>query len=227
MSLAACVFDLDGVVVDTAWSHYAAWRRLAGELGFDLSPEQNERLKGISRRASLEIVLQLGGLELPEREKERLAARKNAWYLEEVERLSQADTLPGFLPLLEHVERCGLLTAVASASCNAALILGRLGLAGRFNCVVDGHRVRNTKPHPEIFLTAAADLRLPPERCLVIEDGAAGVAAAHAAGMACVGVGDPSLLHEADVVVRSLAEVDPGSLLERCEAAAPARANSA
>jgi beta-phosphoglucomutase len=214
MRVAACVFDLDGVIVDTARLHYLAWRRLSGELGFDLTPAHNERLKGVSRMDSLEIILELSGLEASPPEKQRLAARKNAWYVEQVAGLVPGDVLPGVLALLERLEDEGIKVAVASSSANAQLVLDRLGLGGRFASCVDARRVSQPKPHPQLFLTAAEDLGLPPAQCLVFEDGVAGVAAARSAGMRCVGVGDRSVLHAADWVVRSIADVDPALVLE-------------
>jgi beta-phosphoglucomutase len=209
MRVAACVFDLDGVIVDTARLHYLAWRRLCGELGFELTPADNERLKGVSRMDSLEILLELGGLELSALVKQGLAARKNGWYLELIAGLGPGDVLPGFLPLLERLESACVRSAVASSSANARLVLDRLGLGARFACCVDAQRVSRPKPHPELFLAAAGELGLSPAQCLVFEDGAAGVAAARAAGMRCVGVGDRRVLRAADWVVHSLADLDP------------------
>jgi beta-phosphoglucomutase len=209
----AAIFDLDGVIVDTARYHYLAWKRLAKENGFDFTEADNERLKGVSRMASLEILLEIGGLVRTAAEKEELAARKNLRYRELIDALTPADVLPGALALAERLRSAGARLALASASRNALTIVERLALGRLFECIVDGHQVTRAKPDPEIFLRAAAGLRLPAAACVVFEDAAAGVAAAHAAGMRCVAVGDAGVLGQADWVVPSLARFDPNLIL--------------
>ncbi|MGE5590074.1 MAG: beta-phosphoglucomutase [Bacillota bacterium] len=215
----ACIFDLDGVLVDTARYHYLAWKRLANELGFDLSERENERLKGISRDRSLEIVLEIGGLSLDPAVKQELADKKNRWYVERISRMNESEVLPGARPFLEDLRRAGVRTALGSASKNAATILERTRLAGLFDAVVDGTRTARPKPDPEVFLLAAQALQVEPRHCLVFEDAAAGLEAARRAGMRCVGVGSPEALGMADLVVSSLEEmtVDRLRLLNRRE----------
>lgn len=201
----ACIFDLDGVVVDTARYHYLAWKRLAGDLGFDFTEEQNERLKGVSRMDSLEILLEIGKLTLSRLEKERLATIKNNWYVEYIGTMTQSDILPGvtvFLNLLAHHR---IPCALGTASRNASMILDRIGLAGHFPVIIDGNRVHRAKPDPEVFLRAAEGLKTAPEECVVFEDAAAGVEAARRAEMKCIGIGDPGILGAADKVIPGLA----------------------
>lgn len=210
----AGIFDLDGVLVDTAIHHYRAWRRLALSLGFDLSPAQNELLKGVSRMRCLQIVLDIGGYRCGEEEKLRLAEAKNAWYVQSISGMTSADILPGAREFLAAVRGAGWLTAVASASRNAATILRAVGLRDAFDAVVDGSRVSAAKPDPQAFLLAARLLGVEPRACVVFEDAAAGVEAARRAGMPVVGIGSPDNL-AADLVVPGLAglslEVLPGS----------------
>ncbi|MFA6126073.1 MAG: beta-phosphoglucomutase [Bacteroidales bacterium] len=196
-----CIFDLDGVVVDTAKYHFKAWERLARGLGFEFTELHNERLKGVSRMASLNILLEVGGMTLPDSEKQKLAAQKNAWYLEYIAKMTPAEILPGVTDFLDLLKSNGILTALGTASKNARLILKQIGLSGAFDFIVDGNRVSNAKPDPEVFLLAAADLQLNPRQCLVFEDAIAGVAAAHNAGMKCIGVGLPEILIQADKII--------------------------
>lgn len=196
-----CIFDLDGVVVDTARYHYLAWKRLAEGLGFVFTEENNERLKGVSRMASLEILLEVGNMSLPDEEKEVLAAQKNSWYLDYIRTMTPADVLPGVLGFIQSVRTSGIRIGLGTASRNARLILEQIGLESAFDTVVDGNRVRRAKPDPEVFLIAASDLGLQPEQCLVFEDAIAGIEAAHNGGMRCIGVGNPDILHQADRVI--------------------------
>ncbi len=211
----AFIFDLDGVVVDTARLHYAAWRRLANELGFDLTPEQNERLKGVSREESLAIVLSIGGVEADAARRAELAARKNAWYVESLATLSARDALPGAVAFLEAARAAGLRTALASASKNAPAILAALDIARLFDAVVDGNAGLAAKPDPAVFLEAARALGVAPERAVVFEDAAAGVEAALRGGFSAVGVGNPATLGAAGVVVPGFAGLRPRAVLKR------------
>ncbi|MBA2132396.1 beta-phosphoglucomutase [Capillibacterium thermochitinicola] len=198
---AAAIFDLDGVIVDTAKYHYLAWKRLAAELGFDFSEADNERLKGVSRMRSLEILLEIGGVTATEQEKTVMAAKKNDWYLQYIQKITPAELLPGVVPFLEDLRARGIKVALASASKNARVILSRLEIEPYFDAIVDGNRVAKAKPDPEIFLTAAADLGVVPAHCVVFEDAAAGVEAGKKAGMFVVGIGDRRNLPEADLVL--------------------------
>jgi beta-phosphoglucomutase len=210
----AAIFDLDGVLVDTAKYHYLAWKRLADQLHIEFSPEDNERLKGVSRGRSLEIILELGGVERDESEKAELAAQKNAWYLEYIGQITPAEILPDVVPLLTRLRAHGIRLALASASRNATTVLEKLGVATLFDGVVDGNAVSQAKPEPEIFLAAAALLDVDPAHCVVFEDAVAGVEAAERAGMFVVGVGAPEVLARADIVVRDFTEFE-GALLTR------------
>jgi beta-phosphoglucomutase len=200
----AAIFDLDGVIVDTAKYHYLAWKRLAKELGFDFTETDNERLKGVSRVRSLEILLEIGGLTFDDDAKTQMAARKNDWYVDYIRHMDASEILPGAAEYLKIVRARGVKTALGSASKNAPLILERLGIAPLFDVVIDGNKVSKAKPDPEVFLRAASELGIPPASCVVFEDAEAGIEAAHRAGMGVVGVGKPSTLKEADVVIGGL-----------------------
>jgi len=200
----ACIFDLDGVIVDTAIYHYKAWKRLANELGFDITEHQNENLKGVSRTRSLELILQWGGITKTDAEKEELAARKNAWYVEMINKMTPDEILPGAKEFLQACIDAGLKTALGSASKNSATILEKVGITHFFNAVIDGNKVSKPKPDPEVFLKGAEELGIPAENCVVFEDAIAGIEAAHNGGMKAVGIGLPQVLTEADLVVSGL-----------------------
>jgi len=208
----ACIFDLDGVVVDTAHYHYLAWKQLAETLGFDLTPDDNERLKGVSRRESLDIVLEIGGIEADEEEKNRLSARKNEWFTELVDKMKPEEIFPGVAALIRELKDAGLKVALASSSKNALTVVDRLGIHSLFEVIVDGTMIANTKPDPEIFLLTAKMIGIPPADCLVFEDAVAGVEAALAAGMKCVGVGSADRLGSADLVIARTGEFHPEML---------------
>lgn len=200
----ACIFDLDGVIVDTAVYHYKAWKRLANELGFDITEHQNENLKGVSRTRSLELILQWGGITKTEAEQEELAARKNTWYVEMINKMTPDEILPGAKEFLQACIDAGLKTALGSASKNSATILEKVGITHFFNAVIDGNKVSKPKPDPEVFLKGAEELEIPAENCVVFEDAIAGIQAAHNGGMKAVGIGSPLVLTEADLVVSGL-----------------------
>lgn len=200
-SIQACLFDLDGVIVDTAQYHYIAWRELANDLGFDLSIEQNERLKGVSRMESLDIILGIGGIQMSEPEKLTRATTKNARYLELCMQMTPADTLPGVRDFLDELKKNNIRIGLGSASKNAKVILERIDMLDYFETVVDGNRITKGKPDPQVFLLGAQDLNIAPASCAVFEDAVAGIQSARAAGMLAVGIGEKSVLTEADVVV--------------------------
>ncbi len=200
----AAIFDLDGVIVDTAKYHYLAWKRLAQELGFDFTETDNERLKGVSRVRSLEILLEIGGLSFNDEAKAQMAAKKNSWYVEYITQMDASEILPGAAEYLRLVRGRGVKTALGSASKNAPLILERLGIAPLFDAVIDGNSVSKAKPDPEVFLRGAEALGIPPASCVVFEDAEAGVEAALRAGMGVVGIGKPAVLKAADVVIGGL-----------------------
>jgi len=215
--LEACLFDLDGVIVDTAKYHFLAWRRIADELGFAFTEEDNERLKGVSRQRSLDILLEIGGLSPDRESKARLAERKNGFYLEHIRSMSPAEILPGAEAFLRACRDAGLKTGLATASRNSALILEILRLRKLFDAVVDGNMVRRTKPDPEVFLLCARELGIAAGHCAVFEDAAAGIEAAHAAGMFGIGIGSPAILELADLVAPGLATLTLPSVLAAFE----------
>ncbi len=201
MELRACIFDLDGVIVDTAKYHYIAWKNIARDLGFEFTEAHNERLKGVSRMRSLEILLEVGGIDLDQKTKEALAERKNKEYLEYILRMTPDEILPGAREFLEEIRLAGLRTALGSASRNSMTILNRLKIAGLFDAIIDGNKVTKAKPDPEIFLKGAEELDIHPQYCVVFEDAEAGIEAALAAGMKCIGIGDPRILGKANAVI--------------------------
>lgn len=203
-TIKACIFDLDGVIVDTAVYHYKAWKRLANELGFNITEEQNENLKGVSRMHSLDLILQWGGVTKSDAEKEELAARKNTWYVEMINKMTPDEILPGAKEFLQACLDAGLKTALGSASKNSETILEKVGITHFFNAVIDGNKVSKPKPDPEVFLKGAEELGIPPENCVVFEDAIAGIEAAHNGGMKVVGIGSPQVLTGADLVVSGL-----------------------
>lgn len=208
----AFIFDLDGVIVDTAKYHYLAWRNLANALGFDFTEEQNELLKGVSRIQSLEILLSIGKVELPGAEKEKLLLQKNKEYLEYVNKMTSEEILPGVNDLLNFLEINDIKYALGSASKNAPLILEKVGLLNRFTAIVDGNDVSKAKPDPEVFLIGAKKLGIKPENCVVVEDAIAGVQAANAAKMISIGIGDLNVLNEADYVFNDMTAITPDFL---------------
>jgi beta-phosphoglucomutase len=203
----AAIFDLDGVIVDTAKYHYLAWKRLANEHGFDFTETDNERLKGVSRTRSLEILLEIGGLTLGEAIKTKMAAQKNDWYIDSISHMDASEILPGAIEYLKHIRARGIKTAIGSASKNAQLILERLGIISLFDAIVDGNKVSKAKPDPEVFLRAAEELGIHPTDCVVFEDAEAGIEAALRAGMCTVGIGKPSVLKKAETVIPGLEEL--------------------
>lgn len=192
------VFDLDGVLVNTAKYHYLAWKRLAKQLGFEFAEKDNERLKGVSRMRSLEILLEVGGLTFPESEKERLAALKNSWYVEYIEKIDERQLLPGAVEYLQELKNTGVKVALGSGSKNARVILKNTRIYDAFDAVIDGNKVTKAKPDPQVFLLAAKELSLPPRDCVVFEDAEAGIEAAKSAGMHCVAIGSCDTLSGAD-----------------------------
>ncbi|HPR32820.1 MAG TPA: beta-phosphoglucomutase [Prolixibacteraceae bacterium] len=194
MRMKACLFDLDGVIVDTAKYHYRAWKEIAGQLGFGFSETDNEQLKGVSRMASLDILLDIGKRSLSNEEKTKWADRKNRLYVSYIEKITPDEILPGVIPFLTELKNAAIRTGIGSASKNTPLILKRLELERYFDAVIDGNTTTKAKPHPEVFLLGAARLEVAPSECVVFEDAVAGVEAARNAGMMCIGVGKPGQL---------------------------------
>lgn len=203
-TMKGAIFDLDGVIVDTAKYHYLAWAKLADELGFAFTEEHNERLKGVSRMRSLDILLEVGGQDFSDEDKLSMADKKNKLYVEYISTLNESELLPGVKEYLIELRARGVGIALGSASKNAVFILDKLNIADLFDAIVDGNKVSRAKPDPEVFLIACAELGLQPEDCVVFEDAEAGVQAAKAAGMQVVGIGSPEILKDADLVVAGL-----------------------
>ncbi len=206
--LKACLFDLDGVLVDTAKYHFLAWKRLADELNIPFSIDDNEQLKGVSRMRSLEIILELGKCSLSEGDKASLADKKNTWYVDLLSQMNHSELLPGVLELLDELKKHEIKIALGSASKNAMMILEKLGITGYFDAIVDGHQVERAKPDPEVFLLGAEKLSIPPYDCIVFEDAVAGIQAAQNAKMLAIGVGSEKILKRADYVVKDLRSLD-------------------
>ncbi len=202
------IFDLDGVIVDTAKYHYLAWRNLANSLGFDFTEEQNEQLKGVSRVKSLEILLSIGKVELSEEKKQALLIEKNNEYLEYVNKMTSDEILPGVNQLLTFLETNNIKFVLGSASKNAPLILEKVGLIKRFTAIVDGNDVSKAKPDPEVFLIGAKKLSMSAKNCVVVEDAIAGVQAANTAKMVSIGIGDAKVLSEADYIFENMAAIN-------------------
>ncbi|MAT90409.1 MAG: beta-phosphoglucomutase [Flavobacteriaceae bacterium] len=201
------IFDLDGVIVDTAKYHYLAWQRLAQSLGFSFSEVQNEELKGVSRVRSLEKILAWGGVTLSETDFKEQLHKKNEDYLSYIDSMSRDELLPDVERVLLYLKNQGQPIALGSASKNARLILKKTNLFDLFDIIVDGTNVTKAKPSPEVFLVAAKQLEIAPEACIVFEDSVAGIQAANTAGMLSIGVGEASVLGKADRVIKNFTEL--------------------
>lgn len=212
-TIEGCIFNLDGVIVDTGKYHYQAWRRLANQFGFDFSKEQNEELKGYSRMASLEAILDWGEIYMPEAEKMHWADVKNNWYVNLISNMKPGEVLPGVLAFLRQVRELGKKTALSSASQSARSVLRSTHLDVFFDVILDGNEVKKPKPDPSCFLMAAAALQLPPAACIVFEDSPPGVDAALLGGFTVVGVGKPEYLPKAHIVIEGFEHFSFNALL--------------
>lgn len=206
------IFDLDGVIVDTAKYHYNSWRKLANSLGFDITEEQNENLKGVSRKESLEYILSLGNLQFTDSKKAEMAELKNTWYVESISNMDKSELLPGSEELIKEIKQQGLKLSLGSASKNSKRILTATDLIDYFDAIIDGTKTTESKPHPQVFLMGAEALDLSPEECIVFEDSINGIKAANKGGFTSIGVGDANILNEADYVIPSLENVTIDSL---------------
>jgi beta-phosphoglucomutase len=204
----ACIFDLDGVIVDTAKYHYLAWKELAKGLGFDFSEKDNERLKGVSRMRSLDILLEIGKKNIDEETKYKYAEQKNNRYLEYILKMTPQEILPGVVNFLNHLREQNIKIALGSASKNAITILNQIKLKHYFDVIIDGTKVKNAKPNPEVFLKGAEQLNLKPEQCIVFEDAEAGVEAALNGGFYCIGIGNSEILGKADLVINNFNHIN-------------------
>jgi beta-phosphoglucomutase len=211
LKIEAFIFDLDGVLTDTAEYHFLAWKRLADEENLPFSRSDNEQLRGVSRRASLELILK--GHKRSEAQMQLLMDRKNSYYQAYLKEISSDNLLPGALALLQKLQAMKFRLALASASRNAKTVISRLGIESYFEVIADGNSVKKTKPAPDLFLYAARQLSLPPQACLVIEDAEAGITAAKAAGMATIGIGPPERVGAADHLYPSVAAINLEEIL--------------
>lgn len=205
MSIKGFIFDLDGVICSTDEYHYQAWKSVADELGIYFDRKINNRLRGVSRMDSLNIILERSDRQYTQEEKDKLAAVKNARYVGLLQNLTPDDILPGVREFIRSLRESNIEIALASASRNAPFIIRRLGLENDFDFIADASKVRNSKPAPDIFLAAAEGLGLAPSVCVGVEDAAAGIKAIHSAGMKAIGIG--SELCEADIRLNSTSEL--------------------
>jgi beta-phosphoglucomutase len=200
----ACLFDLDGVLVDTAKYHFVAWKRLAESLDVSFTEHDNEQLKGVSRLESLEYILRKGNKQFSIVQKEQLMDTKNNWYLELVATMQPEELLPNVREFLTELKANGLLIGLGSSSKNAQMILDKTGINVFFDTVVDGRHITFSKPHPEVFLMGAQNLNVTPAETVVFEDAVSGIAAAVEGGFYAIGLGDPQVLKQAHSVIPSL-----------------------
>lgn len=214
MYTTACIFDLDGVIVDTAKYHYIAWKQLCNDLGFDFSEHDNEALKGVSRIESLEILLKKGNVSASQFDKDKMLEKKNNLYVSFINTMNPNEVLPGAKDFLESCRNNNIKTALGSASKNAKTILDKTNLTQYFDVIVDGNSTNKSKPNPEVFLLGAKLLNEAAKNCVVFEDAIAGIEAALAADMKAIGIGDPQTLIKAHYVVNSFNEIKLNEILD-------------
>jgi beta-phosphoglucomutase len=208
MNKKAFIFDLDGVIVDTAKYHFLAWQKIAGQLGIEFTPEHNEALKGVSRVRSLDIILELGHITASQQDKDKWLKQKNDDYLSSIENMDRSEILPGVMHVLQYLKEQDQLIALGSASKNARHILEKIGVLDLFNAIIDGNDVTNAKPDPEVFLKAAEKLGASPENSIVFEDAVAGIEAANNGGMTSVGIGNQKILAKAQYIFPDFVHID-------------------
>jgi len=211
----ACIFDLDGVIVETSDAHFKAWQRLGETLGISFGEEFNEQLKGVSRRKSIEKILAIDDRELTEAEIQRLMDKKNSWYQDAIAELTPDDILDGVPAFLASLEEMGIPLGIGSSSKNAQYIIDYLQLNNTFGVIIDGTKVENTKPDPEVFLKGAKALNADPANTIVFEDAASGVEAANNGGFMSVGVGSDEYLGDADLVISNFIGLTPKKLFKQ------------
>jgi beta-phosphoglucomutase len=201
------IFDLDGVIVDTAKYHFLAWKKIATELGIDFTLEHNELLKGVSRVRSLDIILELGKVEASQADKDKWLVQKNEDYLSYLVDMNETEILPGVMKVLKFLKQHNQPIALGSASKNAKPILEKTGILSYFDVIVDGNDVANAKPDPEVFLHAARLLNVTNEDSIVFEDSVAGIQAANVAKMLSIGIGEEETLHEAEYIFKDFTQI--------------------
>jgi len=202
------IFDLDGVIVDTAKYHFLAWKKLANELGFEFTEEQNELFKGVSRKRCLEILLDIGAVEATQYQFENWMVEKNEDYLEYIKKMDETEILPDVKKVLSFLKKNKIPIALGSASKNAQPILEKVGLLSYFDVIVDGNNVTKAKPDPEVFILAAGKLGVSSEDCVVFEDAVAGIEAANRANMTSIGIGNENILSEANYNFEDFTQMD-------------------
>ncbi|WP_396149042.1 beta-phosphoglucomutase [Flavobacterium sp.] len=202
------IFDLDGVIVDTAKYHYLAWQKIANQLGIEFTPEHNEELKGVSRVRSLDLILALGNMEASQEDKNKWLVQKNEDYLSYLVNMDESEILPGVLSVLIYLKENNQKIVLGSASKNAKPILEKAKIIDYFDAIVDGNDVSNAKPDPEVFLQGAKKVNFSNDKCIVFEDSVAGIQAANIAGMTSVGIGEATILHEAQFVFTDFTHID-------------------
>ena len=207
MNKKAFIFDLDGVIVDTAKYHFLAWKKIAKALDINFTPEHNELLKGVSRVRSLDIILELGNIQAFQEDKDQWLIQKNEDYLSYLVDMNESEILPGVFKILQLLKERNQGIALGSASKNARPILEKTGILSYFDVIVDGNDVTNAKPDPEVFLKAAQLLNIDQKNAIVFEDSVAGIQAANIAGMISVGIGEKTILHEADYIFKDFTEI--------------------
>ncbi len=202
------IFDLDGVIVDTAKYHYLAWRDLANELGFEFTILQNEMFKGVSRKRCMEILLDIGGIKATQKQFDKWMIEKNEDYLKYIAKMDESEILPDVQKVLDFLKLHNVPIALGSASKNAKPILEKVGLLPYFDTIIDGNNVTKAKPDPEVFLLAAEQLGVKPEDCIVFEDAVAGIEAANTAKMISIGIGDKNILSKAQYNFKDFTEIN-------------------
>jgi beta-phosphoglucomutase len=210
----AFIFDLDGVIVDTAKYHYLAWKKLANNLNIDFTHEHNELLKGVSRVRSLEIILGLGNVEASDEQKNEWLVQKNKEYLEYIDKMDDSEILPGVMKVLNFLKENNQPIILGSASKNARPILEKVNILNYFDDIVDGNDVSNAKPDPEVFIVGAKKANQTNENSIVFEDSVAGIEAANVAGMTSIGIGEASVLNEAKYNFNNFTEISTDFLVE-------------
>ncbi|AEH00522.1 beta-phosphoglucomutase [Lacinutrix sp. 5H-3-7-4] len=208
------IFDLDGVIVDTAKYHFLAWKNLAKSIDIDFTHEQNEQLKGVSRVKSLEKILEWGNKTISEELFTSLMGKKNEEYLSFITKMTEEEILPDVPKILDYLIKNQQPISLGSASKNARPILEKVHLLSKFDAIVDGNDVSKAKPNPEVFLIAAQHLNMKPEDCIVFEDSVAGVQAANTANMISIGIGEKDVLHEADYIFSDFTEIENSFIQE-------------
>jgi beta-phosphoglucomutase len=208
MNRKAFIFDLDGVIVDTAKYHFLAWQKIAKALNINFTHEHNELLKGVSRVRSLDIILELGNVQASQQDKDKWLVQKNEDYLSYLVDMDQSEVLPGVFPILQFLKENNQGIALGSASKNARPILEKTGILSYFDVIVDGNDVTNAKPDPEVFLKAAELLKIEPQNAIVFEDSVAGIQAANIGKMLSIGIGEETILYEADYIFKDFTFIE-------------------